>query len=150
MRHSNVLALPYFQREVVRLEAQSEPVQFLGRTYLPADGKEFTARFQSTNWFCYRKNIEGVGEDSGWGCTIRTAQMLLAHVVRETLGLSAVEAIDFFRDRQDAVFSLSSICKRGHISTFATMQSDAGADPRRWCTCASRSPRTTRSWASRS
>ena len=49
-------------------------------------------------WFSYRKNIKGIGDDSGWGCMIRASQMLLAHVLRKTLDLVPSEVIEHFKE----------------------------------------------------
>jgi cysteine protease ATG4 len=48
---------------------------------LPA--KEFYRHFASLMWFTYRKDFPQVGDsdyttDTGWGCMIRSAQMMLA------------------------------------------------------------------------
>lgn len=97
--HNNIFNVPYIHREIIHLGPDSEPVQFLGRTFLPGEEERFQREFQNTNWFCYRKNIRGIGDDSGWGCMIRGAQMLLAHVLRKTLDLDSTEVIEYFKEQ---------------------------------------------------
>ena len=58
---------------------------------LTANGQRFSSldeclkHHQALIWFTYRKNCKinlTIGSDMGWGCMIRTAQMLLAQALR--------------------------------------------------------------------
>eukprot|EP00002_Diphylleia_rotans_P019040 TRINITY_DN3685_c0_g1_i3.p1 TRINITY_DN3685_c0_g1~~TRINITY_DN3685_c0_g1_i3.p1 ORF type:complete len:307 (-),score=37.09 TRINITY_DN3685_c0_g1_i3:1254-2174(-) len=49
---------------------------------------EFLAAFRSIIWFVYRKDFPPIGRaaftsDAGWGCMIRTGQMLLAQAIKQ-------------------------------------------------------------------
>ncbi|XP_017576202.1 cysteine protease ATG4D-like [Pygocentrus nattereri] len=66
--------------------SKTSPVCLLGHTYqLSSEGEreQFRRAFSSLLWMTYRKGFAPVGgssltSDSGWGCMLRTAQMLLA------------------------------------------------------------------------
>ncbi|XP_065178015.1 cysteine protease ATG4B-like [Sycon ciliatum] len=59
----------------------------LGQKYsLPNDEDKIAERIRSCLWFSYRKNFRPIGStgytsDSGWGCTMRCGQMLLAEAL---------------------------------------------------------------------
>ncbi|KAJ0058022.1 hypothetical protein NL108_007247, partial [Boleophthalmus pectinirostris] len=65
---------------------KSSPVIMLGKTYElthPGDREHFRCSFLSLLWFTYRRGFPplpgcGLSTDSGWGCMLRTGQMLLA------------------------------------------------------------------------
>jgi len=75
------------------------PVWLLGKCYDKAEGQstsigaDFSADFASRCWFTYRKDFPefpsapGVDTDCGWGCMIRSGQMLVAAaLVQQRLG----------------------------------------------------------------
>lgn len=65
----------------------SKPGFVLGRKFVlskPDEELAFREFWQSLLWFSYRSDFPPIGEaahtsDVGWGCTLRTAQMLLAN-----------------------------------------------------------------------
>ncbi|XP_060760423.1 cysteine protease atg4da-like isoform X2 [Neoarius graeffei] len=74
--------------------SKNSPVCMLGHTYnLNHEGERqlFRCAFSSLFWMTYRRgfsSLQGTSltSDSGWGCTVRSAQMLLAQaLVRHTL-----------------------------------------------------------------
>ena len=103
----------------------------------------FARDFQSITWFTYRDCIErsigskitdqqsskGLRNDSGWGCMLRTGQMILAqaikrHVLYESFSLEVLKNgfmrkkyIDILRlfaenciNERDSPFGIHSIC----------------------------------------
>ncbi|XP_066063834.1 LOW QUALITY PROTEIN: cysteine protease ATG4D [Chamaea fasciata] len=62
-----------------------DPLYLLGRVYRPGDGEElarFRRDFRSRLWLTYRSGFPALPgtprtTDCGWGCTLRSAQMLL-------------------------------------------------------------------------
>lgn len=66
--------------------SKSSPVIMLGKTYEltdPGDRELFRRSFSSLLWFTYRRGFPplpgcSLSTDSGWGCMLRTGQMLLA------------------------------------------------------------------------
>eukprot|EP01113_Clastostelium_recurvatum_P040458 TRINITY_DN6292_c0_g1_i5.p1 TRINITY_DN6292_c0_g1~~TRINITY_DN6292_c0_g1_i5.p1 ORF type:complete len:466 (-),score=83.22 TRINITY_DN6292_c0_g1_i5:112-1509(-) len=86
-------------------EFSSSPIWLLGMVFLPPTGQttfeegelpphvaEFIENFSSLLWFSYRKDFPPIGSSSitsdiGWGCMLRTGQMMLAQaLVRHLLG----------------------------------------------------------------
>ncbi|KAJ0001494.1 hypothetical protein NQD34_006514 [Periophthalmus magnuspinnatus] len=65
---------------------KSSPVIMLGKTYElthSGDREQFRCSFSSLLWLTYRRGFpllpgSGLSTDSGWGCMLRTGQMLLA------------------------------------------------------------------------
>ncbi|XP_032444334.1 cysteine protease ATG4D-like isoform X1 [Xiphophorus hellerii] len=66
---------------------KSSPLIMLGKTYNlkdSGDGERFRRSFASFLWLTYRRGFpqlpgSSLTTDSGWGCVLRTGQMLLAH-----------------------------------------------------------------------
>ncbi|TRZ07872.1 hypothetical protein HGM15179_019237 [Zosterops borbonicus] len=63
-----------------------DPLYLLGKVYRPGNGDDlsrFRGDFRSRLWFTYRSGIPALpgtpprSSDCGWGCTLRTGQMLL-------------------------------------------------------------------------
>jgi cysteine protease ATG4 len=63
-------------------------VYLLGKTFHPVYGYQSRKEFEaSLYWFSYRWDFPeikpyGITSDAGWGCMLRSAQMLLAHCLR--------------------------------------------------------------------
>ncbi|KAG2482273.1 hypothetical protein HYH03_018787 [Edaphochlamys debaryana] len=95
--------------------------------------------FRSRLWMTYRKDFPALGpsmltSDVGWGCTIRSGQMLLAEAVARvalgrgwTRGPASMEAVqpvvELFLDHPDCPLSIHRICAAGVA---------AGIVPGRW------------------
>ena len=52
--------------------------------------------FQNTIWFSYRKNIPGIGNDTGWGCMIRSVMMIIAEALKRTRKYDFSEILKLF------------------------------------------------------
>lgn len=68
------------ERYINRYDARPEQLRVLN--------DRFSRAFQSITWFTYRDNIEiplqgsNLKSDSGWGCMLRTGQMLLFQAIK--------------------------------------------------------------------
>ena len=69
------------------------PIWILGRFYSGEQWKEFYEDYVSRIWCTYRRGFANLGQrsnyrsDSGWGCMIRSGQMMLAEaLLRHTIG----------------------------------------------------------------
>lgn len=71
----------------VQLSTDRSPVVLLGEIYHGSNSeKSFHADFRSKLWFTYRRQFEqfagtSITSDCGWGCTVRSGQMLLANCI---------------------------------------------------------------------
>jgi hypothetical protein len=72
--------------------------------------KEIIDRYQKVVWFTYRKDmvpIGGLTTDAGWGCMIRTGQMMVHEALRR---LKNHDCIELFLDNPSAKYSIHNIC----------------------------------------
>lgn len=78
----------YFKSKVLGMLADhSKPGFVLGRKFIlarPEEDAAFKEFWEALLWFSYRSDFPPIGDtpfisDVGWGCTLRTAQMLLAN-----------------------------------------------------------------------
>ena len=123
------------QQRPFRDDASAPPVWCVGRCFAVSDGAEraaFLRTLRSRLWVTYRHSFPTIAgstltNDAGWGCMIRSGQMLLAQtLLRKRFGdawtrrctdsaLSArdrhayVSLIKMFADDEDAPFSLHRI-----------------------------------------
>ncbi|TMW54959.1 hypothetical protein Poli38472_014730 [Pythium oligandrum] len=66
------------------------PVWLLGKTYTDTDAEAYKAAFESILWFTYRRDFDKMEpyeytSDAGWGCMLRTAQMMLGQALQRRL-----------------------------------------------------------------
>lgn len=78
--------------------------------------EEIRERNRETVWFTYRKGFEPLKSssstsDAGWGCMIRTGQMLLHEAIRRHTG--GEKRVDLFLDRPEAPFGIHRISEAG-------------------------------------
>ncbi|KAI9920359.1 hypothetical protein PsorP6_015989 [Peronosclerospora sorghi] len=79
--------------DVTALEALSAPVWLLGRRYDDVSAADFDAykrSFEAILWFTYRRDFPQMtpykySSDAGWGCMLRSAQMLLGQALQRRL-----------------------------------------------------------------
>jgi cysteine protease ATG4 len=77
--------------------------------------EEVSVRNRNMSWFTYRKGFEPlcgtkITTDAGWGCMIRTGQMMLSEALRQH---KRVKDIEMFMDVPGAPFGIHSICEEG-------------------------------------
>ncbi|KAK7940233.1 hypothetical protein WMY93_003559 [Mugilogobius chulae] len=100
---------------------KSLPVIMLGQTYElthSGDREHFRRSFSSLLWFTYRRGFpplpgSGLSTDSGWGCMLRTGQMLLAQGLLLHLmppGWSWTANLHCVKDDMNLQESLPSAC----------------------------------------
>lgn len=109
-----------------------KPVWVLGQHFKPDDEMEkLNELILSKLWFTYRRNFTPIGEtgpmsDTGWGCTLRCGQMMLAqalicrHLGREWTWKKGGEGnekymmiLKYFLDTKDSVYSIHHIAQTG-------------------------------------
>ncbi|CAB3984944.1 Cysteine protease ATG4B [Paramuricea clavata] len=105
------------------------PVWILGKQY---DGKydEIQNAVKACLWFTYRKGFPAIGgtgpsSDSGWGCMLRSGQMILAEaLLRRHLGrdwtwnpqeknMKYMMVLKSFLDKKDSFYSIHQIAQMG-------------------------------------
>ena len=59
----------------------------LGHLYDYDSYYKFLFIFRNIFWFTYRKGIKEIDSDNGWGCMIRTVQMVLGETLKRNLSL---------------------------------------------------------------
>eukprot|EP00056_Hartaetosiga_gracilis_P005642 m.87157 g.87157 ORF g.87157 m.87157 type:complete len:576 (-) comp12232_c1_seq1:125-1852(-) len=112
----------------------SSVTTILGRTYLEEDKREKKDAIKDLIWLTYRREFEpihgdlGLTSDTGWGCTYRSGQMMMAQALyrcyvwkgeddhcrkltREELSMCRASAISHFQDivHPEAPFSIQSM-----------------------------------------
>lgn len=123
------------KRRIMAIKSSFEPppaIYLLGRT-LSSKDYEMTSMEESSSlfWFTYRDNFPaiqpyGITTDAGWGCMLRSAQMLLAHTLRVHFqsrhwrphrGDAFVQTLlTWFADypsKSSSVYSLHNLCAAG-------------------------------------
>jgi hypothetical protein len=84
----DISKLDYFKSKVLQMFSDhTKPGFVLGRKFVlarPEEDAAFKEYWQSLLWFSYRSDFPPIEpttctSDVGWGCTLRTAQMLLAN-----------------------------------------------------------------------
>lgn len=111
LKHSNYFNIPGLLREVVVIEEGGSPAYLLGREYGYEAKEQFVAHFRSTIWFSYRKNIPAVGDDTGWGCMIRSAMMMVAEAAKRSTGMQPVNVLKHFKEKENGMYSFAALCK---------------------------------------
>eukprot|EP00731_Ephydatia_muelleri_P030294 Em0021g817a len=117
--------------DVQRSQSLEGDAWVLGVRYgLPEGNEEMREDVRSRIWCSYRKNFRAIGgtqltSDSGWGCTLRCGQMLLAHaLVCKHLGRNwrwrpnikdptYTEVLKKFLDLRDSEYSIQMIALQG-------------------------------------
>lgn len=72
--------------------SEGDAVYLLGRPY-PGFTQEFMQAVRSLGWYTYRSGFEAIEgttytSDAGWGCMIRTGQMMAAEALRRSSKLT--------------------------------------------------------------
>lgn len=75
-----------------------DPAYLLGHPYFQEDFNAFLQHFRDTVWLSYRKGIKNLGDDTGWGCMIRSAQMMLAEAIKQATGINSKAVLKYFED----------------------------------------------------
>lgn len=70
---------------------EGERAQLLGRWYSYEESYKLLFVFRQTFWLTYREGIKDIESDNGWGCMIRTVQMVFAEVLKRHLKLTSEE-----------------------------------------------------------
>ncbi|CAD7973092.1 unnamed protein product [Amoebophrya sp. A25] len=126
-------ALQHLLEDVLRSKAiigkQTTTVHLLGKRYPAVTDKAFEEEWNSKFLFTYRKGFRSIGNanitsDQGWGCYIRTFQMMLAQCYALIVfGPGRRDARDepqerefvkeLFVDNEKAFFSVHNFCRIG-------------------------------------
>lgn len=117
LKHSDLGPLG---RKLVELKP-GEQAQLLGHWYSYHQTYKLLFAFRQTFWFTYREGIKLIESDNGWGCMIRTVQMVFAEILKRHLRLGQeekdrCEIIGYFSEKREGAFSLTSVCREGAIS----------------------------------
>ena len=84
--HSS-LPLPMVQRKEVVIRNDGSQAVLLGHLYDYDSYYKFLFIFRNIFWFTYRKGIKEIDSDNGWGCMIRTVQMVLGETLKRNLSI---------------------------------------------------------------
>lgn len=92
--------------------------------------EEFKKLWNGIIWFSYRNNFKPIinnkgkpfTSDTGWGCTLRVAQMIYAQALQRTDVSNKKDIIRMFMDDSQSLFSITNITKIG----FDKFKVDAG------------------------
>ena len=106
------------RQEIVIKEGTS--AQLLGQIYRKDNDYNFLYMYRNTCWFTYREGIKEIESDNGWGCMIRTVQMVLAQTIARNLKLKYTQEDQYqvirdFSEVNEGALSLYEICKEGKI-----------------------------------
>lgn len=112
--------------EVIMLIGKEAQVEFV-EDEVCADLKEICeaeifSRFRQILWFTYRSGFPRITNskyesDVGWGCMLRTAQMILAECINRAMNFSCPkdQLISMFLDNEEAPLSIHRFVQLGMI-----------------------------------
>jgi cysteine protease ATG4 len=94
-------------------------VVLFAKTYkMPREHHVFLQHFQLVVWMTYRKDFApiagGFTSDTGWGCMLRTTQMLLCQALLRKGAGTRQATVGLFHDDPDSAFSLGNFASRGN------------------------------------
>ena len=114
IKHSS---LP-MQRKPIEIREDGSKAALLGKLYDFSTFFRLEFVFRNTFWFTYRRGIGSeIETDNGWGCMIRTVQMVVAEAIKRDLCLDNISeheqqhVIRHFSEQNEGLLSLSAVCK---------------------------------------
>ena len=86
-----------------------------GESYNSDTLNNFERELLLKKWITYRKNFESIEDnittDYGWGCMIRSLQMILLNGLIELFAENKLETLKtMFKDNKNSLFSIHNIC----------------------------------------
>jgi cysteine protease ATG4 len=107
------------EQNIINIEQNKKynKIYIFGEEY-SYDIKLIKKKIDGITFFCYRENFaplrNNLTNDIGWGCMVRTGQMMLCNALKKTLiNNSEKEIISYFCDKPESPFSIHNITECG-------------------------------------